>query len=199
MVVYGLTGGIGCGKSAASSILAEWDGVEIIDTDLIAREVTSPGRAELQLIVATFGGEILAQDGTLDRRQLAGRVFGDERQRKILEEILHPAIRREWTERVRSLRQDGNHWAIVVVVPLLFETRGNTEVNRTICAACSVSTQRARLSARGWTESEIDARLRAQWPLKAKIEAADHILWNEFTLGVLTQQLERVVTRPKVG
>ena len=125
MLVVGLTGGIGCGKTAASQRFA-YLGVPVIDADQVSRELTIPGTAVLQAIVECFGNEVLASDGTLDRATLRERVFADPAQRQQLEAILHPAIRRAMEERLAALHAP----YAILVIPLLIETGQQALVDR---------------------------------------------------------------------
>src|SRR5436190_21564919 len=97
MLVYGLTGGIGMGKSAVSAWLMV-RGERVIDTDLLARELVVPGEAALEEIRREFGDDVIGSDGTLDRGRLAARVFEDDGARRKLEVILHPRIRQRWQQ-----------------------------------------------------------------------------------------------------
>src|ERR1700745_599585 len=119
MKLYGLTGGIGMGKSTTEKLLRE-RGIAVVDTDLIARQIVEPGQPALSEIKTLFGPDILGADGRLRRDELARRVFGDATARKNLESILHPRIRAIWQEQVEAWRKEGRP-AGVVVIPLLFE------------------------------------------------------------------------------
>ena len=120
MVVYGLTGGVGMGKTTAARQL-ECRGVRVTDTDIIAREVVEPGTEGLLAVVNRFGPGILKADGSLDRAKLAAVVFEKESLRQDLETLLHPRIRAAWQARLEAWRNEGCERA-VVVIPLLFET-----------------------------------------------------------------------------
>ena len=113
----GLTGGIGCGKSSAARMFAEL-GIQVVDTDSIAHQLTASGAPALAVIRQQFGPDIFADDGSLDRAQLRQRVFSDSRAKKNLEVLLHPLIR---TEALQQLARCTTPYA-VLVVPLLFET-----------------------------------------------------------------------------
>jgi dephospho-CoA kinase len=191
MVVLGLTGGIGTGKSVAGEILTQ-AGAVVIDTDTIARELTLPGTPELLEIAATFGPEVLSNEG-LNRQRLAEIVFADPGARQKLEAILHPTIRSIWRARVAALKEQVNVSMAIVVIPLLFETAAEREVDQTVCVACTRGTQLERLRARGWSDAHIELRLAAQLPMRAKMERADYVIWNEFDLATCQAQLERVV------
>ena len=191
MKVFGLTGGVGMGKSASAQLLRS-RGVLVVDTDDLARQVVEPGQPALAEVQATFGPEIVGPAGQLRRDELARRVFADPAARKRLEDILHPRIRALWRAQVENWRADG-HPLAVVVIPLLFETSAEAELDATICVACTPATQHQRLLARGWSPQEIEQRLRAQWPVGVKMARADYLVWTEASLGVHEAQLERIL------
>src|SRR5690606_28062270 len=140
LTVFGLTGGIGSGKSTVAAHFAK-RGVPIVDADELAREVVRPGAPALEEIVQTFGREVLAADGALDRRALAERVFTDEAARKRLEAITHPRIAALARERFAQLEAEG-HTLACYVVPLLFE-RGLEDTYRPVVTV--VASERAQI------------------------------------------------------
>jgi dephospho-CoA kinase len=190
MKVVGLTGGIGMGKSTAAQLLRD-HGVPVVDTDDLARQVVEPGQPALEEVREVFGSEVIGPDGQLRREELGRRVFADAAARARLEKILHPRIRALWRAQVETWRAEGRPLA-VVVIPLLFETRAEAELDATICVACSAATQRERLRARGWSDEEIERRARAQWPVEGKVAKADYVIWTEAGLDVHAAQLERI-------
>jgi dephospho-CoA kinase len=191
MNVLGLTGGIGMGKSACAELIQQ-RGIPVIDTDLLARQVVEPGQPALAEIQRRFGPDLIAPDGRLRRAELARRVFGDPAAREQLEGILHPPIRRLWRAQVETWHAEGRPLAIVVI-PLLFETRAEEELDATVCVACSAVTQRQRLVARGWPPEQIDQRIRAQWPVEKKLALADYVIWSESGLDIHAAQLDRIL------
>ena len=191
MKVLGLTGGIGMGKSTSAQLLRD-RGIPVVDTDDLARQVVQPGEPALAEIRTTFGAEIVGPDGQLRREELGRRVFADPAARQRLELILHPRIRKLWRAQVETWRAEGHPLAIVVI-PLLFETKAETELDRTICLACSAATQQERLRARGWSPGQIEQRLQAQWPVEQKMAAADYLVWTEANLDVHAAQLDRIL------
>jgi dephospho-CoA kinase len=190
MKLFGLTGGIGMGKSATSQLLRDRR-VSLVDTDLLAREIMEPGQPAVQEIQKVFGAQILSASGQLRRDELARIVFADAEARQKLEDILHPRIRHLWKQQVESWRAEGQRLAFVVI-PLLFETHAQAEFEVTICVACSAATQRERLLARGWTNAQVDQRLAAQWPIEKKMGQADYVIWTEGTLDSVAEQLDRI-------
>lgn len=193
MKLFGLTGGIGMGKSAAAKILSE-RGVPVADTDLLARQVVEPGQPALAEIQHAFGDGVIAPDGSLRRAALARIVFPDPTARQKLEAITHPRIRRLWREQVEVWRARQAP-AGCVVIPLLFETGAENELDATICVACSPATQQKRLRERGWTPEQIGERVAAQFPVEKKIAMATFVAWNEGSLDILAAQLERILAR----
>lgn len=191
VLLLGVTGGVGMGKSTTAEFLAR-RGLAVTDTDVLARELVTPGQPALAEIAAAFGPAVLAADGTLDRGRLARRVFADEAERKRLEQILHPRIRAAWLAAAAAWRAEGRR-AAAVIIPLLHETRAEGEFDAVFCTACSPATQRARLAARGWNESQITGRLAAQWPAERKVALADFVIWSEGALETHAAQVDRIL------
>ncbi len=181
------------GKSTCSDMLRARS-VPVVDTDELARQVVEPGEPALAEIVRLFGAEVVGPDSRLRRGELARRVFADPAARKQLEAILHPPIRRLWRSQVDTWRQEGVPRA-VVVIPLLFETGAEHELDATICVACSALAQQKRLAARGWSADQVRQRLAAQLPVESKMVKADYVIWNEAGLDVHAQQLDRILRR----
>ena len=191
MIVFGLTGGIGTGKTTAATRLSE-RGIPIVDSDIIARQLVEPGRPALSKIAELFGEEILDHAGALRRDVLAQRVFTDASARGQLEAVLHPLIRAAWVRQISDWRAGGVVRA-AVVIPLLFETAVESHFDAVICTACQSATQRQRLAERGWDGQQISGRLAAQWPLEKKMQLARYVIWTEGPLAVLDAQLRRVL------
>jgi dephospho-CoA kinase len=190
MKTFGLTGGIGAGKTTTAKILAA-SGLAVVDTDQIARQLVEPGQSALVEIQKSFGAKTILPDGSLRRDELARIVFDDETARKKLEAILHPRIRESWQAQLAAWRVEGSP-AAVVVIPLLFETGAESHFDETVCVACSAATQRERLRTRGWTPEQIEKRLAAQWPLQKKMDLSHHVVWNEGGEAALAGQLARI-------
>jgi len=191
MKTYGLTGGIGMGKSTAAKILAG-RGVPIVDKDAIARQVVEPGEPALAEVAEKFGRELIDADGRLDRAALGRRVFADEAARKELEAILHPRIRAIWQAQLASWRNEGRV-AGVVVIPLLFETNAASQFDCVVCVACSFASQRRRLIERGLSAEQIDQRVKAQLPIEKKMALSDFVVWTEGSVEVHAEQLGRII------
>lgn len=190
MKVFGLTGGIGMGKSTSAGILSR-RGLPVIDTDIIAREIVAPGEPALAEVVAAFGPDLLDAQGKLRRSALAETVFSSPEKLKQLEAILHPRIREKWLGQVEAWRGEGKAVG-VVVIPLLFETNAQPHFDAVVCTACSAATQRERLDERDWTVQQIEQRLAAQWPIERKIAASNYVVWTEGEVSLHERQLERI-------
>src|SRR5438552_2521679 len=188
---FGLTGGIGMGKSTAADLLRK-RGLPVVDSDVVARQVVESGQPALAEIERLFGKEIVGDDGRLRRDELARRVYADASARRALEDILHPRIRAVWQAQMDSWRAEGRASA-VAVIPLLFETDAARHFDATVCVACSAPEQRARLRARGWTDEEINQRISAQLPVEKKMLLADYVVWTDGPLEIHAAQLDRIV------
>jgi dephospho-CoA kinase len=187
----GLTGGIASGKTTVAELFAA-RGVPVIDTDEISRKVVAPGEPALKRIVLEFGSEILAHDGSLDRRRLRELVFSDPVQRQRLEAILHPIIR----EQLRRLSLQAGGPYQVHVIPLLIEGGLEDEVDRVLVVDAPLERQIERLLERD-AESEKQARamISAQAGRKSRLAHADDLITNEGTLADLEAQVERLHRR----
>ena len=191
MKVFGLTGGVGMGKSACAQLL-QWRGAAVLDTDDLARQVVEPEQPALAEIQTAFGAEIVGADGRLKREALAELVFADSRSRARLEAIVHPRIRELWRAQIETWRNEGKPLA-VVVIPLLYETQVESEFDSVICVGCSDATQRQRLLARGWSPEHVEQRLAAQMPATEKMLRANYVVWTEAGMDVHAQQVYRIV------
>jgi dephospho-CoA kinase len=187
-----VTGGVGMGKSAVAEYLAR-RGERVVDTDVLARELVEPGEPALAEIKSTFGEAMLNREGALDRRALANLVFHDANARRQLEAILHPRIRAAWKAKGTEWRAAGAARGFAII-PLLYETGGETEVDAVICVGCSRETQRARLHTRNWADEEIDRRIAAQAPITQKLDRANFVIWNESTLAICEEQCARILS-----
>jgi dephospho-CoA kinase len=174
-LVVGLTGGIGSGKSAVADAFRRL-GVEVVDADAIAHEVSAPGREGHRAVVDAFGPAVLDAGGELDRAKLRRGAFTDAAYRARLEAALHPAIRAEIQRRVTGWR--GAYG--VLVVPLLLERGGTAELaDRVLVVDCPEDEQVRRTRARsGLSETEVRAIMAAQLPRAARLARADDVLDN---------------------
>jgi dephospho-CoA kinase len=188
----GLTGGIGCGKSAAADIFAEL-GVTVVDTDLISRELTGAGGDAIPAIAQAFGADFVGRDGSMDRTAMRALVFADAAARARLEAILHPLIR----ARSRALLERATSPYAILVVPLLFETGAYRDVvDRVAVVDCGEARQIERVKARsGLSEDEVRAIIAAQIDRKRRVEQADDVISNDSDLNALRSEVRRLHER----
>jgi dephospho-CoA kinase len=189
-VIIGLTGGIGSGKSVVGGILAEL-GARVIDTDKIGHRVYAPGSAGFTRIVETFGREVVAADGTIDRKKLGAIVFADAARRAALNAIVHPLIFGEILREIGACREAGFTGPIVLEAPILVEAKGTGLVDQIWVVTAPPEAVRARLTgARAMTRAEIDARVAAQLDDAERRRHADVIIENDGDLASLRKVVE---------
>lgn len=187
-MVLGLTGGIGCGKSAALAVFARL-GFHVVDADQLARTVLARPDIAHQL-VARWGGAALGADGLPDRAWIGRKVFGAPAELAFLEALVHPEVARL---RQAAVADSSKHH--VVEIPLLFEKGLAAEYDYVVCVACSDEVRLSRLEARGLTRQDAQARIDAQMPLVQKVMKSNHVLWNDGDLPALAAQVTRLVAR----
>jgi len=189
MLVIGLTGGIGSGKSSAAKFFTEL-GAEVIDTDEIAHQLTQSQGIAMTAIRREFGEGFIATDGSLDRKKIRGLVFSDNGSRKKLEAILHPLIH---TEMVRRAALTAASY-VVMVVPLLLEAnshRYREMVQRILVVDCDEQSQVTRAMARsGLRRQEVEAIVHAQISRQERLRQADDVIVNDLDMAHLRQQVE---------
>ena len=193
MILIGLTGGVGMGKSKSAELLSE-RGIPVVDTDLLARQVVERGQPALEEIRKEFGDEVISKDGCLEREAMARIVFSDDARRRRLEAIVHPRIRDLWVTEVERWKSGGQTFG-VVVIPLLFETDAAATFDAILCVACSPGNQRRRLEARGWSAKQIEQRIASQWPIQKKMDLSRYVVWTEPPVQVHREQLDQILRR----
>jgi dephospho-CoA kinase len=190
MRLFGLTGGIGSGKSTVARRFRE-RGLPVIDADELAREAVAKGTDGLRRIVDRFGSTVVAADGELDRKRLAAVVFEDDQARRDLNAIVHPRVAELAAERTRNLEAEGEPLACYEV-PLLYENRLESALSPVVVVFTSPEVQVARTVARdSSTEDDARARVRAQMPLSTKAEKADYVIDNSGTVEKTLEQADR--------
>ena len=188
MLVIGLTGGIGSGKSTVANIFAEYQ-VPVIDTDKIAHQLVAPGQAALDEIIQTFGKSILSSSDELDRKKLATITFNNEKSRIQLEKILHPGIRQEVEKQLSKL----NTPYVIIVIPLLTEKGKYDFIDRVLVIDCEESQQINRTLQRdNRSETEINNILRAQASRQERNTIADDIIENTGNMEALRQSVSQL-------
>ncbi|GGE51937.1 dephospho-CoA kinase [Pullulanibacillus camelliae] len=188
----GLTGGIASGKSTVANMLRE-RAIPVVDADVAARKVVEPGQKAYEQIVAYFGEEILLEDQTLNRKKLGQRIFANEADRLKLNRMVHPEVRRYMLERVAAYEQEQAP-AIVLDIPLLFESKLNDWVDKTLVVYVPYALQLERLMARDdLTQSEAEQRIKTQLSLEKKKQWADRFIDNSRTREETEQQLDAIL------
>ena len=187
MLVIGLTGGIGSGKSTVAKLFQE-KGIAVIDTDQLARDVVQPHQIAYKAIVEKFGDAILSHDGTLNRSALRKLVFADEKNRLWLEQLLHPLI---YIEMQRHIAIATSPYCIAVI-PLLLETGSHPLINRILVVDATEEEQIERAKIRDrLSEKEILAILQTQIGREKRLAAADDIIQNH-RMEDLPRQVEQL-------
>jgi dephospho-CoA kinase len=194
-MVIGLTGGIASGKSTVSTFLKH-KGFTIVDADIAARTVVEVGKPAYNEIVTSFGEEILSKaDNTINREKLGSIVFSNEEKRKLLNEIVHPAVRKEMMDQKKEAFANGEK-TVIMDIPLLYESKLTWMVDRTIVVYVNAETQLNRLMARNsLTKEDALARIGSQFPLKDKVSLADAIIDNNGSITNTELQLEKLLER----
>ena len=196
MLKIALTGGIATGKSHVLDRFRQ-RGVPCLDADELAHGVTAAGTEATAAIAARFGTEVLAADGSVDRRKLGPIVFADATARRELEAMVHPGVYRAINAGLRAFELMGDGAFAIVAVPLLYETGAEKTFDKVIVTACAPETQVARLVERGLTEEAARQRLAAQWPTARKTSRADFVITTGGTFAETDQQVARVMERFK--
>lgn len=192
MLLVGLTGGIGSGKSTVARMLGE-RGAVIFDADALARRVVEPGTPGLEAVAGRFGDGVLSADGSLDRAKLAALVFEDAAARRDLEAIVHPEVAQLLQRELEPHR--GTDAIVVYGSPLLVEAGLNRGCDVVVVVSTPVNLQLERtVASRGFSEEQIRARMSAQATPEQRAAVADVILDNEGTLGELERQVDRLWT-----
>ena len=187
MKIIGLTGGIATGKSTVSKMLVE-RGFEVIDADVVARDLQVKGSPVLVKLIKTFGLTILDADGNLDRAKLGNIVFGSESKRLLLNEVMHPAIKAEFGRRISQVSAE----VVFLDVPLLFEAGFDSLTDRNLVISVAKEKQLERLMLRNdLMKVDAVARIDAQMPLDEKIARGDDVIENNGSLQDLAQQVDK--------
>ena len=191
-LLVGLTGGIATGKSTVSALLRQL-GCEIIDADLLAREVVEPGRPAWTTIVAEFGQDVVTGDGALDRKRLGAIVFANPERRRRLEAITHPAIRERFQARLDELAEHGFTGIVVFDAAVMIESGNYKNMDRLVVVVTDEPTQMARLRGRdGTDDAEGRRKIASQMPLAEKAKLADYVIDNSGDRQATAEQVRRV-------
>ena len=197
MLVFGLTGGIGSGKSTVSSLL-EAKGAVIIDADRVVRELQQPGQPVFEAMVEAFGDGIVAADGTLDRQAVADLVFGDDEKLQTLNGIVHPAVGVRMAEQLAALADTDR--VVILDVPLLVEGKSRYDTAGTIVVDVDPDTAVQRLVAhRGFDEADARARMARQASREDRLAKANVVIDNSGAVADLAPQVDALWRRIEAG
>lgn len=194
MDVYGLTGGIGSGKSSVAEFLEDF-GIPVVSADELSRVVVTAGSEGLAEVVQAFGTDVIDERGELDRRKMASIVFREPARRQQLEAILHPRIRERFEQVLDALEKAG-HAITVYEVPLLFEKNLQSDMKATILVTATEETRIARVMERDQTtKTEVRDRIASQMPDSLKRKRADYILENDGSVDELRREVRFLLER----
>ncbi len=192
MLNVGLTGGIASGKSTVARMLVE-KGAVLIDFDELTREVEEPDRPEWREIVRHFGEAVLLPDRRIDRGKLGAIVFADPVKRRILNDIVHPAVFAEWHKRLTEIERRQPDAVVLSDIPLLIESGLEKTVDVVLLIYIPPDEQIRRLMARnGFSREEAERRISAQMPIAQKIPRADMVIRNEGSIEEAEREVERI-------
>jgi dephospho-CoA kinase len=192
MLIVGLTGGVASGKTTVSQVLKE-EGAYIIDADQMARELVRPQTPAWKELVRAFGKGILRKDGSIHRKKLADIVFRDLRRRKLLNQILHPRIRKEMERRTKEIGRKDPEAVVVVDAPLLVELGEHRKMDKVIVVTSTQTQQIERLKKRDGIHREAALRIfSSQMPVEEKAKLADFIIRNEGSLREMKKKTKGV-------
>lgn len=191
-MIIGLTGSIASGKSTVAKMLEKLQ-LPIVDADQVARIVVEPGTETLQQIAQAFGEEIILPDGQMDRKKVGDLIFHDPKKRKQLNDIIHPAIRKEML-RQRDEYLSNGALNVVMDIPLLFESQLQHFVDRILVVSVTEENQLTRLMERNQLSfEEAKARISSQLPISVKEKGADAVIYNNTDLASTERQLHHIL------
>lgn len=193
MLLLGLTGGIGAGKTFLSDFIQQKP-FPVVDTDVIARQLLEPGQPVYTAVRSHLGASFFHSDGQLDRPKLASLIFSDVDSKNWLNQLMHPIIRQQWKKQVLRIKEQGEKMC-VVVIPLLFETKAQGSFDKIICMACSPQTQRSRLEGRGWDKKQIEARIASQWSMTEKMFESHFVIWTDCSKESTKRQCDLILNK----
>jgi len=188
----GLTGGIGSGKTTAAAYFAKL-GVPVIGADEISRNALRKDGACYESVIEAFGPGILREDGSVNRKALAGIVFSNEEKRRVLNAIVHPYVLKTMFEQADALFMEHGNRIVLFDVPLLFESGMDRAMDANVLVACNESTRIRRVMERdGISREAALLRMRSQMPESEKSARADYVLDNNFSTSNLKDQVEKL-------
>jgi dephospho-CoA kinase len=193
-LVIGLTGGIASGKSTVSTMLKEMD-LKVVDADIESRLAVMKGEPAYFKIIEAFGREIVLDNGDIDRQKLGSIIFHQAEKRQILNEIVHPEVRKRMRDQAEKAKKNGEE-VVVLDIPLLFESKLTYMVDKTLLVYVDAETQIQRLIARNnLSVEDAEARIRSQLPLSDKIKLADAVIDNNGSIADTKKQLHEILVQ----
>lgn len=197
MIIAGITGTIGTGKSTVARMFQDM-GAYVIDADELARKVVEPGKKAWQDIVGYFGQEVLNENKTINRQKLADIVFNNPEKLQKLNSFVHPEVLKEDQRLTEARKQFDPDGLIVKDIPLLLEANREIAmllVEKIIVVYASPEIQLKRLTTRGVKEADARNRIKAQKPVTEKIKLADFVINNDGTLEETRQQVQKIYSQ----
>jgi len=199
MLIVGLTGGVASGKTTVSRVLKE-EGAYIIDADQMARELVRPLTPAWKKLVKAFGKDILREDGSIHRKKLADKVYADLGQRKLLNQILHPRIRKEMERRAKEIGQKDPEAVVVIDAPLLVELGDHRKMDKLVVVTSTRTQQIERLKERDGISPEQALRIfSSQMTVEDKVKLADFVIRNEGSFQETKKKTREVFQELKKG
>ncbi|WHY65937.1 dephospho-CoA kinase [Neobacillus sp. SuZ13] len=193
-LVIGLTGGIASGKSTVSNFFKEMN-ITVVDADIEARLAVTKGETAYFKILAEFGEDILLADGEIDRPKLGSIIFHQVEKRQVLNDIVHPEVRRRMKDKVETAKKNGEE-VVVLDIPLLFESKLTYMVDKTLLVFVDNETQLKRLIARNnLSVEDAEARIHSQMPLSDKLRLADAVINNNGSVEDTKKQLLEILAQ----
>ena len=189
MIVIGVTGGVGTGKSTVARLFGE-RGARVLNADRIVHELMEPGAPVWKEIRRKFGPDVITAGGRIDRKRLGACVFASPKRLKELNAIVHPAVRRRIQQRLRQIRREDSSAVVVLDIPLLVEAGPAYRIDALVVASAPAGVAERRLKRRsGWSAAEFRRRRSFQLPLKLKEKQADFVVNNGGSLGETRRQV----------
>ncbi len=190
MLIIGLTGGIGSGKSTIAELFIK-RGIRVIDADIVYKELSKPGQVLYNEIIKVFGPEFLTPGATIDFKKLSETIFHNDEQRLKLNAITHPVVRDEVLKEAKALK---NQQMAVIVVPLLFESGFDAFCDKVVCVYVDLRTQVSRVMSRDRVNrDEALLKIIAQWPMKHKARLSDYVIDNSNTMSETIRQFDDIL------
>jgi len=198
-MIIGVTGGVGCGKSAVMALLRDEFGARIILADNVGHEVMKPGEAAYYRIVEHFGTDMLDEAGAIDRRRLGACVFNDKAEREFLNSVIHPAVKYSIIKQIEDIRKESRDEPFIAIeAALLLEDNYDAICDKVIYVYADEAVRRQRLKdSRGYTDEKIDSIMHNQMSEAEFIKRCDDTLDNSKNLSITVKNLQKIVDKYK--